>query len=229
MKTEIKALSVLEQLRLDVELELESYVLVSVTNDDTFKEAKKQRASLNKLSTMVDTERKRLTKVLKSDVDNIISLIPIAVLDEQIKEYEEKLKETREVEIAKLYMELGFPEQVTLSQIKQPQWLNQTCDFETEMKYLADKVKRDMEILPLIASSQDEYDYYYACLELSEVKNFVEKKAAIAIERSVVEDDLPFAPIREIKNKFKIVIPEEKINIVLNYLKDAGVTFEPII
>lgn len=167
---ELIKLSGLDLLKGEVEKQLNDFVLIDVIDDETYKSAKKQRASLNKLSDEVDKERKRLAKELKTKVDDIILLInnPIAELDNKTSAWEDNLKAQRQLDINALYEELNIP--VELSRIQNDKWLNQTFAWESELRTWADKIQRDLEILPMISTDEDFKKLYFETLDLAEAK-----------------------------------------------------------
>lgn len=84
-----------------------------VYTDDQIKEAKADKAQLNKLKKALNDERIRLEKEymqpfnsFKSQVNEIISIIdkPVALIDKQVKEYEDKQKQDKMEQIKALWV-----------------------------------------------------------------------------------------------------------------------------
>jgi hypothetical protein len=167
---ELIKLSGLDVLKKEVEKQLSEFELIEVIDDDSYKGAKKQRASLNKLSTEVDKERKRLAKELKTKVDDIIGLVNLEIetLDTRTTTWENELKIQRQNDIFNLYNELKIP--VELERIQNDKWLNQTFEWEKELRYWADKIERDLSILPSISTDEKYRELYLECLDLAEAK-----------------------------------------------------------
>jgi hypothetical protein len=180
---ELIELKGLELLKIEVEKELKGYELIFIEDDKTYKEAKNQRASLNKLSKAVDTERKRITKELKSQLDSIIDLIPTTILDNNIKDWEKQLEDLRMQEIEIFYNELGFPIQVTLDRIFSDKWLNQTVDYKKELMLLKNKISNDLEVVKMINNSKEFLELYFQTLEVTDAKKLWDEKH-ININRS---------------------------------------------
>jgi len=197
----------LDLLKIEVIKELESYVLIDIQNDSSYKEAKAQRATLNKLSKAVDTERKRITKDLKLKVDSIIKLIPIELLDVDIKEWEDSLKEEKKQAIESLYIKLGFPLQIPLDRIFNDKWLNQTVDHEVELNTWKEKIKRDLEVVKMVNESPEFLEMYYQTLEITDAKKLWD-------DAHCKED------IEERKITFNAT--EQDYQKVLNYIKSLG-------
>ena len=89
-----------EELKCELQEKVSHYETLVYT-DDQIKEAKADRASLNKLKAALNDERIRREKEymipfndFKAKVNEIIGIIdkPISVIDRQVKEYEDKKK-----------------------------------------------------------------------------------------------------------------------------------------
>ncbi len=204
---EMIKLSGLDLLKKEVETQLSDFKLIEVVDDDSYKGAKKQRASLNKLSGEVDKERKRLAKELKAKVDDIIELVnlPIGELDLRTGAWEDELKTQRQLDINALYEELNIP--VELSKIQNDKWLNQTCDWETELKTVAEKIERDLEILPSISDNPEFKELYFELLDLAVAKR---------------EFDRKHNPPKRNEREVFFNATDEEYQLVLDYIKSLG-------
>lgn len=118
-----------------------------VYTDDQIKQAKADKASLNKLKKALNDERIRREKEylqpfneFKAKINEIISIIdkPVAVIDKQVKEYEEKCKEDKRQTILEYFdtRKPSFPEWLTIEQIFDDRWLNAS----TSMKSIKDNI-----------------------------------------------------------------------------------------
>lgn len=103
-----------------------------VYTDDHIKEAKNDKANLNKLKKALNDERIRREKEymkpfneFKAQINEIISIIdkPVAVIDKQVKAFDEKKKQEKLEAIKKLYEESEHPEWLELEQIFNERWL----------------------------------------------------------------------------------------------------------
>ena len=103
-----------------------------VYTDDQIKEAKADKANLNKLKKALNDERIRREREyvkpfneFKSKINEIISIIdkPVAVIDKQVKAYDEKKKQEKMWEIKKLFEESNPPEWLNFDQIFNERWL----------------------------------------------------------------------------------------------------------
>ena len=105
-----------------------------VYTDDQIKEAKADRANLNKLKKALNDERLRREREymepfneFKGKVNEIISIIdkPCALIDAQVKAYEEKCREDKRAEIQSYFDDLeSVPDWLKLEMIFDEKWLN---------------------------------------------------------------------------------------------------------
>ena len=120
-----------------------------VYTDDQGKDAKADRATLNKLKKTLNDERIRREKEymqpfneFKAQVNEIIGIIdkPIAVIDKQVKEFEDQKKANKQKDIEELFAGMGFQSFVTLEKIWDPKWLNAS----TSMKSIEEQMRARM-------------------------------------------------------------------------------------
>lgn len=126
-----------------------SFYETLVYTDDQIKDAKADKANLNKLKKALNDERIRKEKeymqpfnVFKAQINEIIGIIdkPIAVIDEQVKAYDEKRKAEKQKAIEVLFSQIGFQNFVTLEKIWDPKWLNASVS----MKSIEDQMRSKM-------------------------------------------------------------------------------------
>lgn len=126
-----------------------SFYETLVYTDDQVKDAKADRATLNKLKKTLNDERIRREKEymqpfneFKAQVNEIIGIIdkPIAVIDKQVKEFEDQKKAKKQKDIEELFAGMGFQSFVTLEKIWDPKWLNAS----TSMKSIEEQMRSRM-------------------------------------------------------------------------------------
>lgn len=126
-----------------------SFYETLVYTDDQIKDAKADKANLNKLKKALNDERIRREKeymqpfnVFKAQVNEIIDIIdkPIAVIDEQVKAFDEKRKAEKQKAIEELFAGMGFQNFVTLEKIQDPKWLNASVS----MRSIEDQMRAKM-------------------------------------------------------------------------------------
>lgn len=185
-----------------------SFYETLVYTDDQIKDAKADKANLNKLKRALNDERIRREKeymqpfnVFKAQINEIIGIIdkPIAVIDEQVKAYDEKRKAEKQKAIEVLFSQIGFQNFVTLEKIWDPKWLNASVS----MKSIEDQMRSKMYEIGngvLTLSQLPEFGFeatevYKQTLDInvavSEAKKMVEvtKKKAEAKAREKAEEE----------------------------------------
>ena len=128
-----------EELKRELTEKADLYASV-VYDEEHIKQAKADRASLNKLKKALNDERIRREaeymqpfNEFKAKVDEIIKIIdkPVAEIDKQVKEAEEKRKNEKRLEIGQLWQETEHPDWLTLPRIFNEKWLNATFSFRS--------------------------------------------------------------------------------------------------
>lgn len=131
-----------------------------VYTDDNIKEAKADRANLNKLKKALNDERIRREKEymqpfndFKTKINEIIGIIdkPVAVIDKQVKEFEEQ-KKAEKMEAIKEYWTnlLEVPDGLALEEIFDNKWLNASVSMKSIQDAITasiDKFNQDMATL----------------------------------------------------------------------------------
>lgn len=110
-----------------------------VYSDEQIKQAKADRAALNKLKSALNDERLRREREymkpfneFKAEVNEIIAIIdkPVAAIDKQVKEYEKKEQEEKRAKIEEMFDAIPTkPEWLKLAQIFDARWLNKSVTF----------------------------------------------------------------------------------------------------
>lgn len=167
-----------EELKTEIANKMKEFESLVFT-EETIKDAKKDRASLNKLKTAFDDNRKRIKKEymdpynkFEAQVKEVVALIerPIALIDAQIKEVEENKRVQKKKEIEELFQEIGFQEFVTLEKIFDSKWLNASvsmASIETQMKEKMFQIGSDIfAINQLPDFSFEAMETYKATLDL---------------------------------------------------------------
>lgn len=121
-----------------------------VYNNDQIKSAKADLADLNRLKKALNGERIRREKeymqpfnAFKAQINEIISIIdkPVALIDKQIKEYEEQQRQEKKKKIEGYFFTGESPEWLTLPMIWDEKWLNASVS----MKSIQDAVDARIE------------------------------------------------------------------------------------
>ena len=150
-----------EELKYELQEKVSMYEALVYT-DEQIKQAKADKANLNKLKKALNDERIRREKEymvpfndFKSKINEIIGIIdkPVAVIDRQVKEYEEKQKKDKENKIVEYFVSLPkIPEFETFSimQIWNEKWVNASVSMKSiqeEINTRLEQIKNDLATL----------------------------------------------------------------------------------
>ena len=147
-----------EELKQELAEKLSTYETL-VYSDEQIKEAKADKANLNKLKKALNDERIQREKEymqpfndFKAKINEIIGIIdkPVALIDKQVKEYEDKQKQDKMDKIKALWSEMDVPEGLTLERVFDDRMLNVSYGMNHVKQKMLDDIKRfnrDMETL----------------------------------------------------------------------------------
>lgn len=163
-----------------------------VYTDDQIKEAKADKANLNKLKKALNDERIRREKEymkpfneFKAQINEIIAIIdkPVAVIDKQVKAYDEKKRQDKMEAIKKLYEESEHPEWLELEQIFNERWLlagTSMRQIQDGMEGWFNEIKQSLDTLSNLADFAFEAtEVYKSTLDINKAVNEGKRLAEI--------------------------------------------------
>ena len=197
-----------EELKQEITATMQEYKSLAFT-EDNIKDAKADRAKLNKLRTAFENERKQIKKQcmepytkFEKQVKEIVALIdePIALIDSQIKEVDDQKKSQKQKDIEELFGSLGFQNFVTLDKIFDPKWLNASVTMskiEEQMKTQMFQIGHELETirkLPEFAFEAKELykktlDMNQAIQEGQRLAEIQKRKLAYEAEQKAIEEE----------------------------------------
>lgn len=188
-----------EEIKTELTGKLEYYNTLVVT-EDSIKEAKNDKANLNKLKLVIDNRRKEIKKqylepyeALEKQCKELISLIdsPVKSIDSQLQVFEDKLLQEKWILIEDYYKaEVKELETlVPLEKILPQKWRNKTENLENICNSIGDELDRIRNELSTIKNLNSEYKDnmidvyinggYNLNKALSEQKRLEEQKKAL--------------------------------------------------
>lgn len=138
-----------EELKAEITSKVEMYKNLVYTGSDQIKDAKADRAALNKLIKAMSDERIRIKKDCLKPYDEFERKIreltdivneSVQLIDKQIKEYEQTLKEEKRKEIEALFETIGFQAFVKLEMIWDEKWLNASVSMKSIEEKMRDRM-----------------------------------------------------------------------------------------
>ena len=226
-------------------LEMKKYYESLVFNDKQVKEAKDERASVNKIVKKVATYRKDIVDEFNKPIDEFVktakeveSLLKEAstCIDVQVKKYEEEEKEKKKVECKELFDNLigDLSELITFEKIFDNHWLNKTTkmsDVESDIKAVIEKVNMGLRAIKelnsefeteVISAFLQDYDLSKAIMKNTQLKVQKEKLA----KTTEAQEETKKEVIREMVSKPAENIEDERdiiktytLKITANYTK----------
>lgn len=146
-----------EEIKKNLEVELKKYDVV--VTEDSIKEGKDLKATLNKVKKQVDDERKRIKKEyclplveFENQVKDLCSMLDAGYrkIDDQIKVFEDNKKAERKKEIEEEYASFEIAKLIPFEKIFNPKWLNSNCSKKQCTEELLDKVNKIKNEMTLI-------------------------------------------------------------------------------
>ena len=128
-----------EELKQELSDKVKMYETLVYT-DDQIKSAKADRADLNRLKKALNDERIRREKeymqpfnAFKAQINEIIGIIdkPVALIDKQVKEFEEQQRQEKKKKIEGYFFTGESPEWLTLPMIWDEKWLNASVSMKS--------------------------------------------------------------------------------------------------
>lgn len=157
-----------EEIKAELTIQLKKYENL-VYSESSIKEAKTDRATLNKFKDAIENRRKEIKKIymepytrFESQIKEIVAMIdkPILAIDTQVKTFEQMKKDEKLDGIKQVYADRvgSLADLVPFDRIYNPRWLNATykgSDIEKEIIDLFARIDNDLRV---IADLQSEYD-----------------------------------------------------------------------
>ena len=187
-----------EELEAAVKAKIEAYENVVYT-EDNIKQAKADRAELNKLTKAIEDRRKMVKKkinepyeLFEKELKEILALIakPVSIIDMQVKAFEDQQKEEKRKQIEAAYQEVvgDLAEVLPFERVFDQRYLNQTYKLlqaQQEVKSKVQTVKTDLETIDSLESKYklNAKDVYIKTLDLS--KALAENKRLSDLEEKL--------------------------------------------
>lgn len=187
-----------EELEAAVKQKIAAYENVVYT-EDNMKQAKADRAELNKLTKAIEDRRKKVKSIIMAPYDTfereikeVLELIeePVGIIDKQVKAFEDQQKEEKKKSIQESYDEVigDLAEVLPFEKVFDSRYLNQTYKLATaqaDVKTKVEKVRTDLETIDSLESKYklNAKDVYIKTMDLS--KALAENKRLSDLEEKL--------------------------------------------
>lgn len=255
-----------EELKTELTDKVKTYETI-VYDDAQIKEAKADKANLNKLKKALNDERIRLEReymtpfnAFKAQIADLIETIdrPIAVIDKQVRSYEDKCREDKRTEIEAYFDSVEKPDVLTLAKIWDDKWLNASVNMKQVKEAIQeaiDKVNADMFTLKALPEfSFEAIEEYKRSLDINRAiaegqrladiqrrKAEAEAKAKAEAEKAAQTTPTPEpiaepTPVKteEVKQdtaqwvSFRALLTVEQAELLKIFCREHRITIEPI-
>lgn len=145
-----QAIENMQYLRQELAARLDYYKGVIVT-EDTIKDAKADRANLNKLKIAIDDQRKEvkrqtmaLYEPLEKECKELLSMIdePIGVIDSQLKAFDEQKKAAKYQALTEFFAKVNTLDFVKIEHVLNPKWANATAKLDALKDEMSGNIQR---------------------------------------------------------------------------------------
>lgn len=194
----------------------------AVFTDETMDIAKRERASLRKLKSQMDDERKKVKNAwmapyteFEAQAKELLELVdkPVTAIDKQVKEYEEKKKQDKLETCKKIYSEeIGnMAEILSFERIFDSKWLNATTTLKSiheDISSITERTRAQIETIKLMNSDAVEkaLEIYHNTLDMTQAVAHINRYEAT--KREVEERERKH---REAEEQRKLEVERERI------------------
>lgn len=221
-----------EELRAELLSKVSVYETMVYTEDQV-KEAKADRAALNRLKKALNDERIRQEKdymqpfnTFKAQVGELVKIIDksVSVVDKQVKEFEEQQKAEKLKAIEEYWHSVladnKVPETVSFKQILDDKWLNASVSMKSIQGAIDGKLEQMAKDLAVIADLpsysfearecyMDTLDLAKAVSEAHRLQEQAEKRAVWEAEQQKRKEEAAAAPIKSTQVTANINDPDD--------------------
>lgn len=234
-----------EEIKAELIEKLEYYNSLVVT-EESIKEAKSDRAKLNKLKAAIDDKRKEIKKLylepystFEKQCNELNALItaPISSIDAQIEVFDDEQRERKREELRAYYEVICLDKSLfTLDDFLPPKWANKSKSIEsikTQMNIICDRYAADMQTLSEISAvNQERYSallsVYLKSKNLNDAINENSRLNQIAETVNVKQEVNTVADERILEASFKVRGTASQIIALRDFMINNQIEFMPI-
>lgn len=229
-----------EELKTEIQKKANDYMNLVYTADQ-IKDAKKDRAKLNKFVTALEDKRKEIKKqvmqpytAFEKQEKELIGIVNQAVanIDTQIKGYEEAVRQEKLEKVKEIYQNTigDLDRTVPFEKIYKDSWLNVSTTLKfitTEIAEIRDKVDSDLKVIsadtsPYVFEMKEEYlkafDLNAAMMKKQKLEETAKKKALFEEDQKQKEEQRQ----QQLKEEAQKVVSAGESKEVLEELIEAA-------
>lgn len=226
-----------EELKTELTEKIKMYETLVYT-DEQVKDAKADKANLNKLKKALNDERIRLEKEymepfndFKTKINELISIIdkPVKIIDKQVKEFEEKKKQDKFENIKVMWGECEVPQGLEFDKVYDSKWLNSSTSMKSIQESMNNAIaKYNQDIITL--SNLPEFGFeatevYKTTLDINKAIYEAQRMSQIAKAKAEREAELERQRIaREEREREEARLREEQASVIQEVEQKQEVT-----
>lgn len=219
-----------EELKAEITSKVEMYKNLVYTGSDQIKDAKADRAALNKLIKAMSDERIRIKKEclkpyeeFERKIKELTDIVnePVQLIDKQIKEYEQTLKEEKRKDIEALFETIGFQAFVKLEMIWDEKWLNASVSMKSIEEKMRDRMYQiSTDLLTLnrlseyafeaVAVYKETLDMNRSIAEAQRMSEIAKQKAEAETRKKQEEERRAKEAEEKKMHETPVIIPEQQ-------------------
>lgn len=212
-----------EEIKAEVTQKVEMYKTLVYT-DDQVTSAKADKAKLNKFVTALEDKRKEIKRkylepyeTFEKQVKDIVAIVnePIALIDSQIKAFDEEKKAKKAADIKEYWESLQVGEIPTYEQIFNPKWLNAStsmASIKKDIENILIDVENALNTLDCLSEySFEAKDVYKKTLDVTKAIN--EANRLVDVAKRKAEEEQRKSELKEQEEASKTLenqIPEKE-------------------
>ena len=222
-----------------------------VYTEDTIKEAKADKATLNKFIKVLEDKRKDVKKQclqpyedFEKQIKELVAIVnePVQLIDSQVKAYDEKRKAEKLDQIKAIWEESDHPEWLSCNMIFDNRWLNVTFSLKQVQDAITERLAQiNTELTTLNSLTEFAFeavevykntlDVNRAIAEGQRLADIQKRKKEEAMRKAAAEAAEKEAAIRQAEIEPEVITPAEPVVMIkpdpeLTYASATWIRFE---
>lgn len=205
-----------------------------VYTEDTIKEAKADKASLNKFIKVLEDKRKDVKKQcfqpyedFEKQIKELVAIVnePVQLIDSQVKAYDEKRKAEKLDQIKAIWEESDHPEWLSCNMIFDNRWLNVTFSLKQVQDAITERLTQiNTELTTLNSLTEFAFeavevykntlDVNRAIAEGQRLADIQKRKQEEAMRKAAAEAAEKEAEIRQAEIEPEVITPAEPVAMI---------------
>lgn len=211
-----------------------AYYKSLVYTDEQIKDAKNDRATLNKFVSALETKRKEIKKQclapyedFEKQMKEIIAIVnePIALIDSQVKEYEEQQKMAKLEKIKEYWESCTPPFTISLEKVFDEKWLNASVSMKKVQEAIdarLEQIAKDFETIELLPEfSFEAKQVYISTLDVNKAISEAHRMAEIQKAKAAHEAEMKAKQEEQARLAAEVEAKQEELPLDVDRSKDV--------